>query len=772
MVIPAGALDQPTEIGIARDGSGAPELGGLRLISSVYAITPHGTQFAESARISIPFNPADVAPGTQPIIIESQPGGTWTALISDGVGNSLAADSSGLSYYAVGTCYTSRDVLVAGPDPLLYCPASQSLQLRLQDGSGVWLPVPRTALGTQLPAMTISTLTTLNFNAEYNRLAGINRNDLLSVWAFGAGLLPSQQPLTDFVVNNTSIPPTWVVIDPSKVPLAGKPGGVVIRIKAWVTYTTDAFYPGCVCFKPASWTFEAEVPVRVIYTAPPVPTGVTYTIGGTVSGLTGTGLVLRNNGGDNRAVTANGAFTFANTIGAGAPYSVSVLTQPSGQTCTVQNGSGTANVNVANVAVRCAAVSAVKAWQGALLLEADPGDAYSPQVLFDANGNGMAIWTQHDGTYLRIRSRRYLPGSGWSTVMPVDNGGAAMAQNPKIAADGLGNMMAVWLQTNAGVTSIWTNLYSASSGWGTAALMETVNLVGGNNPEIAMDPAGNATVVWYAFDGVWTNLLTKRYTASGVWGQATLIENDNTGGVAGNRVAMDANGNAMVVWAQYDGTHQNILANRYRVGYGWGGATLIEASDLTASNPSIAVDGAGNIMVVWHQQADAASTINYSIYTNRFANGSWGAATLVKNSIPYGTQSAIAMNASGNAMLVWLEDDGSDTTSIWARAYTAAGVGGATARIDDLSTYTTGGRPQVGMDASGNALAVWGQGRHIWSARYVAGTGWGIPTDIDSAAATFAANQPRIAVDTNGNALVVWERSGGTVQDAWSNVFK
>ncbi len=266
------ALDAATEIGIARDARGAPELGGMRLLSSVYAVTPHGTQFAGSARIRIPFNPTEVAPGTQPIIIKSQPGGTWTALISDPVGSSLAADASGLSYYAVGTCYTSRDVAVGGPDPLLYCPANHSLQLRLQDGSGVSLSIPRNSLGNQQPAMTVSKATTLNFTVEYNRPAGTNRNDLLSVQALGAGLSPSQQPLTDFVVSNTApVPSVSVAIDPSTVPLAGRPGGVVIRIKAFVAYTTDFFYLGCFCFKPASWTFEAEVPVRVIHVPPTEP---------------------------------------------------------------------------------------------------------------------------------------------------------------------------------------------------------------------------------------------------------------------------------------------------------------------------------------------------------------------------------------------------------------------------------------------------------------------------------------------------------------------
>ena len=79
-----------------------------------------------------------------------------------------------------------------------------------------------------------------------------------------------------------------------------------------------------------------------------------YTIGGTVSGLTGTGLVLQNNGGDNRSISANGAFTFNTAIANGNAYSVTVLTQPGGQTCSVTNGSGTVSGDVTDVQISCA----------------------------------------------------------------------------------------------------------------------------------------------------------------------------------------------------------------------------------------------------------------------------------------------------------------------------------------------------------------------------------------------------------------------------------
>jgi N-acetylneuraminic acid mutarotase len=79
-----------------------------------------------------------------------------------------------------------------------------------------------------------------------------------------------------------------------------------------------------------------------------------YTINGTVTGLTATGLVLQDNGGGNLAVSANAtSFTFAAPVLSGGAYSVTVLTQPANQSCTVANGSGTATADVTNVSVVC-----------------------------------------------------------------------------------------------------------------------------------------------------------------------------------------------------------------------------------------------------------------------------------------------------------------------------------------------------------------------------------------------------------------------------------
>lgn len=87
---------------------------------------------------------------------------------------------------------------------------------------------------------------------------------------------------------------------------------------------------------------------------PPPPQ--TYTVGGSVSGLAGSGLVLQNNGGDDLSIPASGNFTFATALASGAAFNVTVKTQPLSptQTCVVTNPTGTlGSANITNVAVTC-----------------------------------------------------------------------------------------------------------------------------------------------------------------------------------------------------------------------------------------------------------------------------------------------------------------------------------------------------------------------------------------------------------------------------------
>ena len=85
---------------------------------------------------------------------------------------------------------------------------------------------------------------------------------------------------------------------------------------------------------------------------PPPPT--TYTVGGTISGLTVNGLVLANNGATLTVNSGASTFSFGTALASGTAYAVTVQTTPNGLTCSVANGTGTiGTANVSNIVVTC-----------------------------------------------------------------------------------------------------------------------------------------------------------------------------------------------------------------------------------------------------------------------------------------------------------------------------------------------------------------------------------------------------------------------------------
>jgi Galactose oxidase, central domain/Kelch motif len=117
-----------------------------------------------------------------------------------------------------------------------------------------------------------------------------------------------------------------------------------------------------------------------------------YTIGGSISGYTGTGLILSNNGTDTLTVpTGSKTFTFTKTVASGGAFSVTVQTQPTNpaQTCTVTTGTGTgtATANVTTVAVVCT-TNPVTATIGGMVTNLAPN---SSLILQDNGGDSLTI---------------------------------------------------------------------------------------------------------------------------------------------------------------------------------------------------------------------------------------------------------------------------------------------------------------------------------------------------------------------------------------------
>jgi hypothetical protein len=259
-------------------------------------------------------------------------------------------------------------------------------------------------------------------------------------------------------------------------------------------------------------------------------------------------------------------------------------------------------------------------WGTAELIEAnDSGNAIAPQVALNTEGNAMVAWAHHDGSVYSVWATPYETGTGWGTPELLESDNAGNASLPQIAFDATSNAIAVWMQSDGTVNSIWANRYVPGIGWGTAELLESDNETGhdAGSPQIAFDGNGNALAVWMQFDGTVYSIWSNRYIAASGWGTPELLETDNGGDALTPQVTLDANGNAGAVWYQSDGSIDSIWANRYAAGSGWGTAQLLESDNLTghhAAFPTIAADADGNMIAVWQQNDDTLT----NIWANRF----------------------------------------------------------------------------------------------------------------------------------------------------------
>jgi len=131
---------------------------------------------------------------------------------------------------------------------------------------------------------------------------------------------------------------------------------------------------------------------------------ITYTVGGTLSGLAASTVVLQNNASDNLSLSADGNFTFATAINDTNAYAVSIKTQPAGQTCTITNGSGTlSGANISNVAVNCAANAPLTYTIGGALSGLTAGTVIlqnnsSDDLSLSGNGNFTFVTAINDTT--------------------------------------------------------------------------------------------------------------------------------------------------------------------------------------------------------------------------------------------------------------------------------------------------------------------------------------------------------------------------------------
>ncbi|HEV7610186.1 MAG TPA: hypothetical protein VGO61_22835 [Steroidobacteraceae bacterium] len=379
--------------------------------------------------------------------------------------------------------------------------------------------------------------------------------------------------------------------------------------------------------------------------------------------------------------------------------------------------------------------------------------ASDPKVAFDANGNGFVVWSHifADGSGELLVQRYTRATNSWGAIETlVTNSELTDGPIPSaLAVDAAGNaLVAFRAASNFGAGMVARRYDAASATWGMFG-----NLGGGSSlgtgygvPAVAINGAF-AAVTYLTDGGGHANLVTSVLSGS-TWLLPVAMESSTTN-VDNFSMAMDGQGNINVVFVQ--GTA--VSRTRYTASTAtWSSPTTLAA--VASARVQVALDGAGNGFATWAQGAD----LMMSRYTR--STNTWGAATALDSlSTTVGTQ-ALAMDAAGNAVVSWTQSDGV-AASVYARRYNAATSAWSAATALESSAGPAFNNLSVAIN--GNYAAVeWTLQHGVNYTAYGAtfnGTAW-------SAAVQFGAAGPfgglSIAVDSLGNSLAFWQVGDGS----------
>jgi hypothetical protein len=281
-------------------------------------------------------------------------------------------------------------------------------------------------------------------------------------------------------------------------------------------------------------------------------------------------------------------------------------------------------------------------------------------------------------------------------------------------------------------------------------------------PQVVLDSEGDATAVWDRWDGSQT-VVESAYRPAGEGWEAPvdISATELSGGVAvaggsaqSPRIAVDGAGDVTVVFERWAVGGIVVQSAERPAGGAWTVPVgLDEPVNSANPEPWVAVDTAGDAIAVWE-----AGAVVQSAY--RPAGEAWGAATAVSGEESFVAQAA--MNAAGDATIVWLHHTGG--LYVVESAFRPAS-GGWEAPTLVSEPGEEGGDPQIALDASGDTLVAWrgeDEGTEfVRTAFRPLGEAWEAPTDASNAGEQVQAIQD--AVDPAGDAIVAWSGSGGKV---------
>lgn len=389
-----------------------------------------------------------------------------------------------------------------------------------------------------------------------------------------------------------------------------------------------------------------------------------------------------------------------------------------------------------------------------------------PRFAFDGEGNGVAVWTQSDGTKSLLWSRRYSATEGWApTPTPLEISGEGNPSGPALALDAGGRGALVWLQATEERSDIWAARY-ASGRFGTPAKISRDD-AGTAYPGVTVDlDDGDGFAVWSQSDGSHVRVWANRLSSLG-WAGARTIGTDSSDEALAARLAMGPGGHASLVWTEVAFTESAISrATAWIMRFDpsslrWGSAVRLDDGDFAGMPDTDLYDPDGTGLSVWVRVTDQRASV--LARSDRFGAGPGGSTDIAESSSQLTwVAPRIALSPTGSGAAIWTQGQASEI-QVWANRF--EGETGSWATAARLSDVDSSGAPfpMIAVDPSGDGIAVWsdivGTGRVVRARRLQAGVGWlqGVALGEDVISEATPSSPVHVAVDARGNAIAIWD---------------
>lgn len=316
----------------------------------------------------------------------------------------------------------------------------------------------------------------------------------------------------------------------------------------------------------------------------------------------------------------------------------------------------------------------------------------SPTIASNSTST-VVVWTSvgQDGDGYGIFGQRFDstgnpvgPEFQINTYTTDDQGG------PAVFMDSVGNFMVVWQSwaQDGDVYGIFGQRFDSNGNpVGSEFQINTYTTGGQQYPAVAMDSTGNFLVVWmsYGQDGNYWGIFGRRFDSAGnPLGPEFQINTNATNDQVYHAVAMDPIGNFVVLWQSVgqDGDSWGVFGQLFDpAGNPVGPEFQINTYTTNdQSRPAVALDSAGNFVVVWMSQDQDGN--GFGIFGQRFdpAGNPLGAEFQI-NTYTVNAQRfpALVMDSGGNSIVIWtsMDQDGSGD-GIYGRRFTASGEAACT----------------------------------------------------------------------------------------------